>query len=275
MKERHFTRLPEMLENFLSVDQYYACVHPEIPQPLRNEIYCSTPLNSGRMLDLITQRANHLPLGQRLVKVFELNYKIARRIASEFAEVFPEQRLILAGCISQDNGWGYHDLTRFWAYYMVGLDPTLVKQFESVVENSQIMAQITSAKPTGEKLDRELRKQAHEQFLDCFSQFLADKKDGINPISMLALLPGHLESLGCCFERELAKRLGIPVKEMVFDENNTKYAGFMSNLLKGLYIDEQAYQGVKEALEGGIISIPTFKGSGKRLVCLKDLTEAS
>lgn len=273
MKKR-FTKLPPFPEIRCSVDRYYPSVYSEIPNPPRREIYCSTPLNSGRMLDLITQRVNHLPLKQRLVKVFELNYQIARRVASELAEVFPEQRLTLAGCIEQNNNWGHSDLTRFWAYYIAGLDPVLVAQFESMVKNAPIMVQITSAKPTGEKSDREIRKEAHKQFLVSFDQFLANRKNGLNPVSTVILLPGHQKSLGCCFEKQLAQSLGIPLKEAVFDENNTRYAGFMSNLLKGLYIDELGYQAVKEGLGSGIW-FPTFKGNGERLVCLKDLVEVS
>lgn len=267
------TRLPEMSRSPLSVSEYYARVHPEIPKP-RSEVFFSTPLNSGRVLDSITRRANHLPLGQRQAKVFELNHQIALGVVAELAEGFQGQRLTLAGCIEQDNKWGHNDFTRFWAYYIAGLDPVSVAQFESMIKDLSVMSQITSAKPTGEKSDREIREKVHEQFLANFSQFLTSGKNGLNPVSTVVLLPGHLESLGCCFERQLAKNLGIPLQEAVFDEKNVGYAEFMNCLLKGLYIDEQSYQAVQSVF-GNDILIPTVSGDGKKLICLRNLAEAS
>lgn len=194
-----------------------------------------------------------------MATVFAVNEVVARVIAGEMEHHFEGRDVVLPPFLR----FGEFNAIKFWMYFISGLDVDSAQRFGRLVDGA-----IDKRLFNDHQAGKELRREEYQKLLRSFAGFISGPDCSTDPLPLMVLLPDHERSLGSSLEKALALRLGIAVKEAVFD---SKHPRFQDDILRRLiqpHIEEnELFWGT---IKGYRFSTPTIEGDGKNLVVLRD-----
>lgn len=241
--------------------ELYEKLFPEIPFSPRNEIYLSRPMTSGGIKDLFLKIDGGIS-PQAMVIILELNNRIAEFLTQELKPHLDDSREVI---LPRPLRFGEFNGLSFWMYFLSGLKPKDAQRFDNLVREGKVVDFDLFNDHQAEKGER------LKEYFKLAGKFLGSVKKNnlaLNPISEMVLFPGYQQSLGCALEKELARELGIPTKEAIFDQTHPRFkTDIFQRLIRPLIIDEDLWRRVKDHE----FPVPTIEGNGKNLIVLRNL----
>ena len=211
MERQRYTVFPESTPHMTPYGLYES-LHNHIENP-RNEIFFSHPISSAGVKDFVIHDTPlvNVPKEEEIPFVINANRNVALKLVQETEENF-QGRLTVPANIGLRDGWGEFDYTRFWFYYISGIEPQNAAQFERMTTSSPEKNIFNDYH--GERKSRE---ELYDTYTTDFIRYVSFSNTPINPVSKIVFLPDHYSSLGCRTEQKLAKALQIPTSSLFID----------------------------------------------------------
>lgn len=249
----------------ITAPEYYREISSGFPNP-RNEVYFSRPLTSGKIKDLVMNGRPDIDDSQKLSLIAGVNNQIAEIAQKEIRGHFPGKKLTIPG-FSSSLGFNEFSAIAYWMYYISGLSAGNAFKFH---EDLRRRGAVNEEVFKDYRADNEERAGEYDKLLNAFTDFLGSNDSG-NLISEAVLLPGHADSLGCTVEGKLFKRLGIPQREAVFNQDHPV---FQETIVEGILKPLTAMSNGDWA--GYEPSIPSCSaGKEEGLVILRDISRGN
>lgn len=216
MEQASYVTFPENETDKDSSFDLYKKIFPRIPNP-RLDIFFSHPITSAGVRDFFISTDPSLPPEiivpeeERLLTVIEKNRQLATSLSSDFGA--DSGRLALPAHIGFRPGWGEFDYTRFWFYFISGVDLPTASSFET-----QAKAMLSDTQTFNDHIaDRSEREALYRRLTTSFLDHIAPPEVNKNPVAKMVFLPNAEISLGCTTERMIAQALNIPTSRVVIE----------------------------------------------------------
>jgi hypothetical protein len=142
-----------------------------------------------------------------------MNGIFAEEVARELPHDDPETKFTLPHQLGERQGWSQWDFNKFWMYYLSGVNPQAVRQFEAV-SIDEVGKTISFDDHTA---DRTMRALQYKALAVSYKTFLQKSAIPTNTVSRLVMLPEYDRSIGCQHEKFVAEQFQVPVDAVIFD----------------------------------------------------------